>query len=72
MRPYQFKQWRVSTGVGSIAVVGVQAHNALLHYVCDLKASQMYLKHGIIQELMLFLTEPKCCGNKYKDLFCER
>ena len=40
--------------VGSIVVVGVLAHNVLLHAMCHLKAvAQMNMQHSSIWELML-------------------
>ena len=46
----QFNQWNIPTVVGSIVVVGVLTHSALLHSVCDSKATQMKA-----QEIILIL-----------------
>ena len=40
-QPKQFKWWKLTTVVGSIAEVGVLACYALLHFVCDLKTTKM-------------------------------
>ena len=40
--------------VGSIMVVGLLTGCALLHSVCDLKASQMKVQHCLIWELILY------------------
>ena len=50
----QFKLWKVPTVVGSIVVVGVLTHCALLHSMCDLKFTQMNMQHSLIWELMLY------------------
>ena len=47
--------------VVSIVVVGELIHCVLLHFICDLKATQMNMKHNLIQELMLY--EFKCSHN---------
>ena len=39
---------------GSIVVVGILTQCALLHFVCDLKASKMNIQHSLIQGLMLY------------------
>ena len=35
-------------------VVGALIHCALVHSVCDLKATHMKMRHSLIQELMLY------------------
>ena len=50
-RPKQFKWWQVTTTVGHIIVVGVLTHYALLHFVSNLKATQMNMQHSLICEL---------------------
>ena len=44
--------------VDSIMVVGVLTHCALLHCVCDLKATQMNAQWSQIQELMFYEFKP--------------
>ena len=39
---------------GIVAVVGALTHSALLHSVCDLKAAQMNVQRGQIQEFILY------------------
>ena len=39
--------------VSGIAVAGAQTCCALLHSVCDLKATRMNVQHSLIQELTL-------------------
>ena len=44
----------VQDAVGSIVVVGALTCCALLHSICDLKATQMNVPHSLIQKLMLY------------------
>ena len=53
----QFEVQKVPIMVGSIMVVGVLTHYALLHSVGDLKAVQMNDQHGLTQKLMLYKFE---------------
>ena len=53
----QFKLLKVLTLVGSIVVVGVLTHCALLYSMCDLKAVQMNMCCSLFWELMLHVFE---------------
>ena len=46
-----------TTVVGSIVVVGVLTHWALLHCVCDLKVTQMNVQLNLIWKLMIHKFE---------------
>ena len=45
----------IQTVMGSIVIVGVLTHCALLHFVYDLRAEQMNVQCSLIWELIL------CC-----------
>ena len=53
----QFKPWKVPTVVDSIVVVGVLTCCALLHSMCNLKATQMNVLYSFIWEFMLYEFE---------------
>ena len=55
--PQQFKPWKVSTVVISIAVVGVLTHSAFFYSVCDLKTAQMNMQRSLIWEFMHYEFE---------------
>ena len=54
MWPKQSKPRKVPTMFGSIIVVSVLAYYALLHFLCNLKAEQINVLHGLIWKLMLY------------------
>ena len=39
--------------IGNTVVVGVLTYHALLHFVCDVKATQMNLQNSLIWEFIL-------------------
>ena len=47
----------VQAVVGSIVVVSILTCYALLHSMCDLKATQMNMKHSLIQEFIFYEFE---------------
>ena len=50
----QLKPYKITTGFGSIMVVGVLTHCALIHSVCNLKATQMNEQCSRIQEFIFY------------------
>ena len=52
-----FKMWKVLAVVGSIMVIDVLSNCALLHTMCDLKATQMNIQCSLIKNLMLYKFE---------------
>ena len=67
----QFKSLKVPIVVGSIVLVSALTYCALLHFMFDLKASQINEQHSLIQKLMFYkfklghnaaeATENICC-----------
>ena len=60
--------------VGSIVVVGVPTCCALLHFMCNLKATQMNVQHSLIGELTIykFKLSHNFTEATQKSLLCER
>ena len=52
-----FQDMEVSAVVGSIVVVGVLTHCALLHSMYDLKVIQMNVQCSLNQEIMLYVFQ---------------
>ena len=60
-------QAMVGTSYSSSMVVGVLEHYVLLHFVCDLKTTQMNVQFRLIRELRLY--EFKLSHKLYSKIF---